>query len=401
LDANDPFDQGGALPSAEIGLALLGSINNDVASTAPAYVSWRNTNGDPLELADGDGVSEIEVADGKAYFGKITPKNVGYTEIIEVAFNRWDDIVADTPQMFSIMANDADDIHAVDALQWGRGIFGGKLPERYASIVYSSSEPPVDPNALTDITDLGGTIVGSNDDEPWTGPNSDGSPDKERIEKLIDNDVNTKYLVGAVESWIDYEIDQPALISSYTITSANDVPARDPMVWELYGWDAAAEDWVSLHAADVDGPWEKRFMKKTWAFENTDKWFSKYRLEIYDINGDSEGLMQMAELELLGKLETSVQDRQSALPTEMTLQQNYPNPFNPTTTISYTVNTTGNVALNVYDLLGKKVATLVNGVQPAGNYQVAFDARDLSSGVYIYTLKSAESTMSNKMILMK
>jgi len=181
LDANAPTDIGGPLPSAEIGLALLGSISNDVASTATAYNCWRNTNGDPLELADGDGASEIEVADGKAYFGKITPKHVGYTEIIEVAFKRWDAIVADTPQMFSIMANDADDSHAVDALQWGRGIFGDKLPERYASIVYSSSEPPVDPNALIDITDLGGTIVGSNDDEPWTGPNSDGSPDKERI----------------------------------------------------------------------------------------------------------------------------------------------------------------------------------------------------------------------------
>jgi len=318
-----------------------------------------------------------------------------------VAFKRWDAVVADTPQMFSIMANDPDDGHIVDALQWAGGIFDEKSPERYASIVYSSSEPPVDPDALIDITDLGGIIVGSNDDEPWTGPNSDGSPDKERIEKLIDNDVNTKYLVGAVESWIDYEIDEPALITGYTITSANDDPPRDPMIWELYGWDDAAGDWISLHAADVDGPWEQRFMTKAWSFENSDKWFKKFRFEIIDINGDSEGLMQMAEWELLGKLQTSVADRKPALPTKMSLQQNSPNPFNPATIISYAVNTTGNVELNIYDLLGHKVATLVNGVQSAGNYQVTFDARDLSSGVYIYTLKSAESMMSNKMILLK
>jgi len=405
LDTNSPSDIGGANPSAEIGLALLGTINNDVAYTETAYHSWRNTNGDPLELADGNGSSAIEICDGKAYIGILTPKHVGYTEIIEVAFKRWDAIVADTPQMFSIMANDADLGHTVDALQWARGIFGGKNPERYASIVYSSSEAPEDPNQLTDITDLGGTIVGSNDDLPWLGDGNpdtpEGSPDKERIEKLIDNDVNTKYLVGQEESWIEYEIDEPALISSYTITSANDAPARDPMIWDLFGWDEAAEDWVYLHTGDVDGPWEERFMKKTWTFENTDKWFKKFRMEIIEINGDSEALMQMAEWELLGKLESAVDAETQAAPTEFVLHQNYPNPFNPTTTISYAVNTPGKIELIVYNLLGHEVATLVDDVKTTGNYEVTFDARNLPSGIYIYTLKSAENVLSNKMILMK
>ncbi|MBN1466808.1 T9SS type A sorting domain-containing protein, partial [candidate division KSB1 bacterium] len=290
--------------------------------------------------------------------------------------------------------------HVVDALQWGRGIFGGKTAERYASIVYSSSEPPEDPNALIDITDLGGTIVGSHDDLPWSGGNS-GSPDKERIEKLIDNDVNTKYLVGQIESWIDYEIAEPALISSYTITSANDAPARDPMIWDLFGWDEAAGKWVTLHSGDVDGPWEQRFMKKTWTFDNTDKWFKKFRFEIIEINGDAEGLMQMAEWELLGKLATGVADKQPAQPNEFALAQNYPNPFNPTTTISYSIKTTGKVELKVYDLLGHEVASLVNKVQNPGVYNVTFDAHDLSSGIYIYTLESADAVMSNKMVLMK
>jgi hypothetical protein len=406
LDANAPNDQGGALPSAEIGLALLGTIDNDIAYIETAYNSWRNTNGDTLELADGDGSSAIEICDGKAFFGKLTTKHVGYTEIIEVAFKKWDAIVADTPQMFTIMANDPDDTHIVDALQWAQGIFDVKSPERYASIVYSSSEPPEDPNALIDITDLGGTIVGSNDDLPWLADGNpdtpEGSPDKERVEKLIDNDVNTKYLVGTVESWIDYEIDESALISSYTITSANDAPARDPMEWDLLGWDETASEWVRLHAGSVDEPWEERFMTKTWTFENTDKWFKKFRIEIYELNGDLEALMQMAELELLGKLTTmSVDEKQTAQPNEFALKQNYPNPFNPTTIISYQVNKTGNVELVVYDLLGRKVATLVNGVQTAGSYQVTFEGQDLSSGVYIYTLKSAESVMTNKMVLIK
>ncbi len=405
LDANAPTDIGGALPSAEIGLALLGSISNDVAMTETAYNSWRNTNGDPLELADGDGTSAIPVADGKAYFGTITPKHVGYTEVIEVAFKKWDAIVADTPQMMTIMANDPDGDpdaggHAVDALQWAQGIFDGKLPERYASIVYSSSEPPVDPDALIDITDLGGTIIGSHDDLPWSGPNS-GSPDKERIEKLIDNDVNTKYLVGQIESWIEYEIDEPALVSAYTLTSANDAPTRDPATWELMGWDEDASQWVYLHDVYAEPIWEKRFMTKEWTFENTDKMFKKYRLEIIEINEDPEGLMQIAEWELFGKLASSVEHKNPAAPAGFALEQNYPNPFNPTTTISYSINTTGKVELKVYDLLGKEVASLVNKVQTPGAYNVTFDAEELSSGVYIYTLKSANAVMSNKMVLMK
>jgi hypothetical protein len=400
LDANAPTDIGGALPSAEIGLALLGSIANDVATTASAYNSWRNTNGDPLELADGNGSSPIAAVDGKAYFGAITPKHVGYTEIIEVAFKKWDAIVADTPQMFSIMANDPDAGHPVDALQWAQGIFDGKLPERYASIVYSSSEPPEDPNALVDVTDYNCTVVGSHDDLPWSGGNS-GSPDKERVEKLIDNDVNTKYLVGQEESWVDFQLEEAALVSGYTITSANDAPARDPMIWDLYGWDEGAEEWVSLHSGDVDGPWEKRFMKKTWTFENSDKWFKTFRFEIIEINGDPEPLMQMAEMELLGKLASSVADKKAAQPAGFELAQNYPNPFNPTTTISYSIHQTGNVELKVFDLLGKEVVSLVNKVQNPGVYNVTFDAQDLSSGVYIYTLKSANAVMSNKMVLMK
>ncbi|RPH93518.1 MAG: T9SS C-terminal target domain-containing protein [Calditrichaeota bacterium] len=392
LDANSPDDIGGPMPSAEIGLALL-----DYTETA--YNSWRNTNGDPLALAEGNGSSSIEACDGKAFFGTHTDNDAGgYTEILEVALVKWDEIIADEAQMMSIMANDLDEDHIVDALEWSRGIFHGKTADRYASILYSSSEPPA---GLTDITDLGGTIVGSNDALPWTGPNSDGSPDAERIEKLIDNDVNTKYLVGAEQSWIDYEISDLALLSEYTITSANDTPARDLRSWELLGWDAGTGAWVTLHTVTDQDVWEERFMTKKWTFENTDKWFSKFRLNILAINFDTEGLMQMAELELLGEIKSAVNDKEPTAPTEFALQQNYPNPFNPTTTISYAVKTMGNVELQVYDVLGHQVETLVNEVQNAGNYQVIFDAKDLPTGIYLYTLRSAQSVLSQKMVLMR
>ena len=119
-------------------------------------------------------------------------------------------------------------------------------------------------------------------------------------------------------------------------------------------------------------------------------------VRIYNYSMTADQVDELYNLDVDSKISDT-----AGLGGEFVLQQNYPNPFNPKTTISYAVNTTGNVELNVYDLLGHQVATLVNGVQTAGNYQVTFDARDLSSGVYIYTLKSSESVLTNKMILMK
>ncbi|GBD86933.1 hypothetical protein BMS3Abin03_00858 [bacterium BMS3Abin03] len=83
------------------------------------------------------------------------------------------------------------------------------------------------------------------------------------------------------------------------------------------------------------------------------------------------------------------------------LEQNYPNPFNPSTLIAYSIPQEGFVSLNIYNLLGEKVATLVNSIQEAGRYEVSFDASSLASGIYVYSLKSGSSLTSRKMLLMK
>ncbi len=83
------------------------------------------------------------------------------------------------------------------------------------------------------------------------------------------------------------------------------------------------------------------------------------------------------------------------------LEQNYPNPFNPNTTINYSVQNLSIVNLSVYNLLGQKVAELVNSEQAAGKYSVNFDASNLSSGVYFYTLTVGNSIATKKMVLIK
>ena len=90
-------------------------------------------------------------------------------------------------------------------------------------------------------------------------------------------------------------------------------------------------------------------------------------------------------------------------PAAYELRQNYPNPFNPSTTIGFTVGgqRSGMVNLTVYNLIGQAVATVVNGMLPAGNHIVTFDATNLPSGVYVYKLEADGFRMSRAMVLMR
>lgn len=83
------------------------------------------------------------------------------------------------------------------------------------------------------------------------------------------------------------------------------------------------------------------------------------------------------------------------------LEQNYPNPFNSTTNIRYTITQSGDVTLKVYDLMGNKVATLLDGYHDAGSYDVIFQANNLASGIYFYQLQVGEFIATKKLILLK
>lgn len=98
---------------------------------------------------------------------------------------------------------------------------------------------------------------------------------------------------------------------------------------------------------------------------------------------------------------TDVEQTKSALPLNYALEQNYPNPFNPSTLISYEIPKAGQVTLRVYDVLGKKVAELINENQNPGKYSIRFNAENFPSGIYIYELRANDFTQSRKMTLLK
>ena len=98
-------------------------------------------------------------------------------------------------------------------------------------------------------------------------------------------------------------------------------------------------------------------------------------------------------------------ERDDDLPEKLMLFQNFPNPFNPTTMIRYVVGKeeggSGKVRLTVFDLLGREVAVLVNGVQAPGEYTITFDAAGFSSGLYVYRLEVGGTVLTRKMTVLK
>ena len=113
----------------------------------------------------------------------------------------------------------------------------------------------------------------------------------------------------------------------------------------------------------------------------------EYRLKQIDTNGDFAW--------------SKVIQVTVSAPQEFVLEQNYPNPFNPTTTINYNVARQSRVKLVVYNMLGREVATLVDGVKSVGNYSVRFDAANLGTGTYIYRMSVGDKVFTKKMILLK
>ncbi len=98
---------------------------------------------------------------------------------------------------------------------------------------------------------------------------------------------------------------------------------------------------------------------------------------------------------------SGVEEVGGVVPESFILKQNYPNPFNPATNIEFSLSHSGFVSLKVYDILGKEVATLVNERKDAGNYKATFDARELPSGTYFYSMKAGDFSHTKKLLLVR
>lgn len=152
------------------------------------------------------------------------------------------------------------------------------------------------------------------------------------------------------------------------------------------------------------------------AIENTGGWsnFQLFTVDVDSVTGThdvylrflgSGNLFRIDWFKFIGEsyVPTSIDDKQDSEWAIRTfeLNQNYPNPFNPTTTIVYSVPRSAHISIKVYDILGKEVATLFEGMRRVGNYVVTFNGDGLSSGVHFYRMQADNFVETKKLVLMK
>lgn len=180
----------------------------------------------------------------------------------------------------------------------------------------------------------------------------------------------------------------------------------DPPVYSVHG---TSDSTVFFDAIPADGPF--RFSSKYIALAAQQKGITN-GLRLFANTGhtlDNNATKQDSALKdfsawlytLLKASTVSVQEKAPLVPTSILLEQNYPNPFNPATRIAYGIPAQMKVSLEVYNLLGQQVATLVNQVQSAGFYEVTFNATPYASGIYFYRLVTGNEVFTKKMLLLK
>ncbi len=127
-----------------------------------------------------------------------------------------------------------------------------------------------------------------------------------------------------------------------------------------------------------------------------------YQIRLDPVRQGSSGTISLRQIALLQTPLIVAADQQiQAMPRKITLLQNYPNPFNPTTQIEYSVPRRANITLNVYNVLGQKVATLFSGMRTAGSYVATFNASKCASGVYFYVLHEGSNSVTKKLLVLK
>jgi len=247
-------------------------------------------------------------------------------------------------------------------------------------------------------------ILSANSSNLLLGVRRDGS-------YFLNGDIAEVILYNSFLSDTDRNKVEQYLADRYNITSGA-LPVELTLFDGIYtagkvilNWQTAAEvnnyGFEILRSAQNDN-WEKIGFVNGYGNSNSPKDYSftdekslggkvQYRLKQIDFDGK----YQFSDV-----VEVNVEAS-----TQFSLNQNCPNPFNPTTTINYSIPNSEmglvNAVLKIFDILGNEVATLVNENKPAGNYEVNYDASNLSSGVYFYQLRAGDFTETKKMLLLK
>jgi len=354
---------------------ITGGINQNVgesfATNAPSLLGLTAQNtGGPLTIykqslpgmplscnyCTGEQAMKDAIASASAGWNGASPR------FIIIQAQPWTDV---KPTNFKNVMNSLDSNHIVIR------------PDHLFQLMREANGLPPDPApAGIDITDLGGTI---------SAQYQTGSPVGEEYTNLIDNNINTKYLTFNASGWIQYQAPSSYVVKSYTITSANDAPERDPLSWTLQG-SANGSNWTTIDTrSNEDFP--NRFQKRIFTFNNTSA-YTYYRL---NLSNNSGTILQLAEIELFGNASSSLSNSTvqtmttNGHPTENGTSL-YPNPVHDKL---YVKGLNNAAHLEIYNNVGQKTKTAVG---------TSIDVSDLAPGVYLLKVRSEGKTQSFKFL---
>ncbi len=355
---------------------ITGGINQNVgesfAANAPSLLGLTAQNtGGPLTIykqslpgmplscnyCTGEQAMKDAIASASAGWNGTGPR------FIIIQAQPWTDV---KPSNFKNVMNSLDSNHIV------------VRPDHLFQLMRQANGLPADPAPIgIDITDLGGTI---------SAQYQTGSPAGEEYTNLIDNNVSTKYLTFNAAGWIQYQAPSSYVVKSYTITSANDAPERDPLNWTLQG-SSDGNSWTTLDSrSNEDFP--NRFQKRIFTFNNTTA-YAYYRL---NLSNNSGTILQLAEIELFGDPSSTninklrISRTANTSPEESPGISLYPNPVHDKL---YVKGLNNAAHLEIYNNVGQQVTTALG---------TSIDVDGLAPGVYLLKIRSQGKTRSFKFI---
>ena len=245
---------------------------------------------------------------------------------------------------------------------------------------------------------------------PWHGMNTYAAVVPTLGDSSMHEMYESTFIVTAHTDDVNFFVDSEP-VSGYSVDNLH--PSAPMAMMAVQGGDAITLSWsssidsdfsyYSVYRQDVGSSEEATVFTTTDSFYVDQNIAEAGSYEYWVTAVDLSGLESDASNSVSALLSA---DMGTGMPTEFALNQNYPNPFNPSTQIRYALPEESMVTISIYDLMGRKVRTLVNDVQSAGYRTAMWNAtndmgRAVSAGMYIYTIQAGDFVMNRKMVLMK
>ena len=250
------------------------------------------------------------------------------------------------------------------------------------------------------------TVNGKTWNKPWIkfSDISNGGT----LEYNLSSTADSSWAAAAVDAPPSYPLGAPSVPVPVSPASGDTLTMSDTsLVWQSvpaagsYELQISTDNAFSSATIDSAGITDTTFALKSLVNSGELSLGTKYYWRVEAVNDTGQGAYSQPQLFVTPGRILAIKSTTRNIPTKFSLSQNYPNPFNPSTIIKYTIPSSQDVSLKVYNVLGQEVESLVDERQGAGNYEVNFDAAPFASGVYFCVLIAGGFTATKEMMLIK